>query len=84
MAATFKCREIQEENLFKGADDHRADRQFQPGHAPLITELRGESLNIFLECGVSLFHMSNNVPCFIVFSAWNISDGHTLIPVRHA
>jgi len=38
-------------------------RQFQPAQAPLITELRGESLGIFLESGVSLFHESNNVPC---------------------
>ena len=30
MAATFKCREIQEEKLVKGADEHRADSQTIP------------------------------------------------------
>jgi len=53
-------------------------RQFQPSHAPLITELRGEILRIFLECGVSVYHVSINVPyLYCVFCVEYLRWPHT-------
>jgi len=64
MVATFKCRENKEKIYLKMQKNTVLRvRKFQPSHAPLITELRGEILKIFLEYGESVFHESINVPC---------------------
>jgi len=48
MSAIFKGQEIQEENIFKDADEHCVRvRQFQPAQAAQITGLCDESLRIF-------------------------------------
>jgi len=43
-------------------------RQFQPSHAALVKEMCSEILRIFLDSGLSVFHITTKVSCwFCVF-----------------
>jgi len=61
-------------------------RQFQPSHAALVKELCREILRIFLDSGLSVFHVTTKRSCwFRVFCVkyFTLPHSHTLIPVRH-
>jgi len=68
MGATFKFRETQgKKKLNFQTNTVLRVTQFQPAHAALTTELFGESFRMFLDCVLSLFHVSINVSFFLCF-----------------
>ena len=78
MVVTCKGREIQEENLFKDADEHRAQGQTIPAvsRTPNYRTVWRKFQNLSLECRLSLFHVPVNVSRLYCDLVQNISNYH--------